>query len=246
MAQVQEERMAWARRCRLYARQRPAVLAIGAVVATLLIMALGAGVTGALGAAGAGDGGVLVTRSDAGSSERGAAEVEHDDTVSDDGVSRSESKPEKPEVIVVDVAGAVGAPSLVTLQADSRVGDAIEAAGGFAADADAARVNRAAKLQDGQQVYVPRMGEAGGCGSGAVAPDVGASAQGTATADGPVNINRASESDLDALPGVGPSTARAIVEDRDANGPFSTIEDLMRVSGIGEKKFEKLKSSICV
>lgn len=238
--------MTWARRCRLYARQRPAVLVIGAVVATLLIMALGAGVTGALGAAGAGDGGVLVTRSDAGSSERGAAEVEHDDAASDDGVSGSESKPEKPEVIVVDVAGAVGAPSLVTLQADSRVGDAIEAAGGFAADADVARVNRAAKLQDGQQVYVPRMGEVGGGGSGAVAPDVGASAQGAATADGPVNINRASESDLDALPGVGPSTARAIVEDRDANGPFSTIEDLMRVSGIGEKKFEKLKSSICV
>ena len=90
------------------------------------------------------------------------------------------------------------------------------------------------------------MGEAGGGGSGAVAPDVGASAQGATAADGPVNINRASESDLDALPGVGPSTARAIVEDRDANGPFSTIEDLMRVSGIGEKKFEKLKSSICV
>ena len=89
-------------------------------------------------------------------------------------------------------------------------------------------------------------GEVGGGGSGAVAPDVGASAQGAATADGPVDINRASESDLDALPGVGPSTARAIVEDRDANGPFSTIEDLMRVSGIGEKKFEKLKSSICV
>lgn len=244
MAQVQEERMTWARRCRFHARQRPAVLVIGAVVATLLIMALGAGVTGALGTAGAGDGGVLVTRSDAGSSERGAAEVEHDDAASDDGVSGSEVKPEKPEVIVVDVAGAVGAPSLVTLQADSRVGDAIEAAGGFAADADAARVNRAAKLQDGQQVYVPRVGEAGG--SGAVVPDVGASAQGVATADGPVNINRASESDLDALPGVGPSTARAIVEDRDANGPFSTIEDLMRVSGIGEKKFEKLKSSICV
>ena len=242
MAQVQEERMTWARRCRLYARQRPAVLVIGAVVATLLIMALGAGVTGALGAAGAGDGGVLVTRSDAGSSERGAGEVEHDDAASDDGVSGSEVKPEKPEVIVVDVAGAVGAPSLVTLQADSRVGDAIEAAGGFAADADAARVNRAAKLQDGQQVYVPRVGETGG----GVVPDIGASAQGVATAEGPVNINHASESDLDALPGVGPSTARAIVEDRDANGPFSTIEDLMRVSGIGEKKFEKLKSSICV
>ena len=61
-----------------------------------------------------------------------------------------------------------------------------------------------------------------------------------------MNINLAGEADLDALPGVGPSTARAIVEDREANGPFSTIEDLMRVSGIGEKKFEKLKSSICV
>lgn len=62
MAQVQEERMTWARRCRLYARQRPAVLVIGAVVATLLIMALGAGVTGALGAAGAGDGGGFWSR----------------------------------------------------------------------------------------------------------------------------------------------------------------------------------------
>lgn len=244
MAQVQEERMTWARRCRLYARQRPVMLVIGAVVAILLIMALGAGVTGALGAAGAGDGGVLVTRSGAGSSEQGTAKVENDDAVADDGVSGPGGKPEKTEVIVVDVAGAVNAPSLVTLQADSRVGDAVEAAGGFAADADAARVNRAARLQDGQQVYVPLMGEAGGSdvsGPGAAVP-----AQGAVTVDGAVNINRASESDLDALPGVGPSTARAIVEDREANGPFSSIEDLMRVSGIGKKKFEKLKSSICV
>ena len=244
MAQMQEERMTWARRFRLYARQRPAVLVFGTVVAILLIAALGAGVAGALGAAGAADGGVLVTRSEAGSTDRGEAELENDDAVADDDASGTEAEPEKPEVIVVDVAGAVGAPSLVTLRADSRVGDAIEAAGGFAADADAARVNRAAKLQDGQQVYVPRVGEASG--SGAVVPDVGVSAQGAATADGPVNINLASESDLDELPGVGPSTARAIVEDREANGPFSTIEDLMRVSGIGEKKFEKLKSSICV
>lgn len=244
MAQVQEERMTWARRFRLYARQRPSALVFGTVVAILLIAALGAGVAGALGAAGAADGGVLVTRSEAGSTERGAAGLEHDGAVADDDALGIEAEPEKPEAIVVDVAGAVGAPSLVTLQADSRVGDAIEAAGGFTADADAARVNRAAKLQDGQQVYVPRVGEAGG--SGAVVPDAGASAKGTDAVDGPVNINLASESDLDELPGVGPSTARAIVEDRDANGPFSTIEDLMRVSGIGEKKFEKLKSSICV
>ena len=61
-----------------------------------------------------------------------------------------------------------------------------------------------------------------------------------------MNINTAGEAELDELPGIGPSTARSIIEDRDANGPFSTIEDLMRVSGIGEKKFEKLKSGICV
>ena len=60
-----------------------------------------------------------------------------------------------------------------------------------------------------------------------------------------MNINTAGEAELDELPGIGPSTARSIIEDRDANGPFSTIED-MRVSGIGEKKFEKLKSGICV
>ena len=61
-----------------------------------------------------------------------------------------------------------------------------------------------------------------------------------------MNINSAGTDELDALPGVGPSTARAIVEDREANGPFAMPEDLMRVSGIGEKKFAKLKSSICV
>ncbi len=244
MAQVQEEHETWVRRCSLYVRQRPVALVFGVVVAILLIMAFGAGVTGALGAADAGDGGVLITRSEARGSGRDVSGAGTDDPAADDGVSKPESEPEKPEVVVVDVAGAVNAPSLVTLQGDSRVGDAIEAAGGFAADADAARVNRAAKLQDGQQVYVPHMGETGD--AVVPVPDDGAAAQGAAHVDGPVNINRASESDLDALPGVGPSTARAIVEDREANGPFSTIEDLMRVSGIGEKKFEKLKSSICV
>ena len=98
-------------------------------------------------------------------------------------------------------------------------------------------------------MYVPLDGEAtpaisdpsGGAGSGL---DAG----GGSALDAPqlVNINSAGADELDALPGVGPSTARAIVEDREANGPFAMPEDLMRVSGIGEKKFAKLKSSICV
>ena len=244
MAQVRESRRTWMGRCLLYARQRPVALGVGAIVAVLVAVAVGAGVTGALGSTGGKDSGVLITRSGAETSGRDAKDLGRGDAIAGVGYSRADAESDDPIVIVVDVAGAVGAPSLVTLQEGARVGDAIEAAGGFAADADAARVNRAAKLQDGQQVYGPRVGEAGGVG--AAGPGVDATAPDTTSDGGPVNINLAGEADLDALPGVGPSTARAIVEDREANGPFSTIEDLMRVSGIGEKKFEKLKSSICV
>lgn len=244
MAQVRESRRTWMGRCLLYARQMPVALGVGAIVAVLVAVAVGAGVTGALGSTGGKDSGVLITRSGAETSGRDAKDLGRGDAIAGVGYSRADAESDDPIVIVVDVAGAVGAPSLVTLQEGARVGDAIEAAGGFAADADAARVNRAAKLQDGQQVYVPRVGEAGGVG--AAGPGVDATAPDTTSDGGPVNINLAGEADLDALPGVGPSTARAIVEDREANGPFSTIEDLMRVSGIGEKKFEKLKSSICV
>lgn len=152
------------------------------------------------------------------------------------------------DAIIVDVAGAVTAPGVFELEAGARVGDAIAAAGGALGEADLSRVNRAARVSDGQQIYIPRVGEelsesvlAGGSSLG------GGASTGDGDAGGSlVNINTAGEAELDELPGVGPSTARSIIEDRDANGPFATIEDLMRVSGIGEKKFEKLKSGICV
>lgn len=153
--------------------------------------------------------------------------------------------------VVVDVAGAVAAPAVVELPQDARVQDAIEAAGGLAPDADASGVNRAARLIDGQQVYIPRVGEA--VSGAATAPatgsaaDTGASGAGAAAgASGLVNINTADATALDALPGVGPSTAQAIIDEREANGAFTSPEDLMRVTGIGEKKFEKLRGSICV
>lgn len=148
-----------------------------------------------------------------------------------------------PPTIVVDVGGAVVRPSVVELPADARVNDAIEAAGGLSPDADTGSLNRAAPLSDGAKVHVPRQGEM----TAPSAASAGAPSPGEASSSGgPVNINSASLDELDSLPGVGPATAQAIIEDRSLNGPFASIEDIMRVSGIGEKKFDNLKSSICV
>ena len=196
--------------------------------------------------------GVLIERS----SEDGvsaAAPVEDVDSESDDTRQQDadddaatdaahDEADEDAATVTVDVSGAVATPSVVTLAEGSRVADAIDAAGGALPDADLAQLNRAARLTDGEKVHVPITGEqaAGAAGTTAGSVETGATTQQL------ININTATEAELDILPGVGPSTAEAIVADREENGPFSTIEDLMRVSGIGEKKFEKLAGQICV
>lgn len=148
-----------------------------------------------------------------------------------------------PDPVVVHVDGAVTEPGVYTLELDApRVNDAILAAGGLAADADTTSLNLADVLADGQKVHVPVEGEATDSTDTATA----SAAAGAPVSSGPVNINLAGVDELDALPGIGPSTAQAIVEDRQANGPFASAEDLMRVSGIGEKKFAKLVGRICV
>ena len=158
-----------------------------------------------------------------------------------------------PEVLVVDVGGAVAEPKVVRLESGARVDDAIQAAGGLAEDADTATINRAMKVEDGSKVYVPRRGEsASGDAASSGTAESGASsnsgAAGTAStaSTGLVNINAAGLDELDTLPGVGPATAQAIIDDRTQNGSFSSIEDLMRVSGIGEKKFANMKDGITV
>ena len=152
----------------------------------------------------------------------------------------------EPNAIVVHVDGAVASPGVYELAiASPRVRDAVDAAGGLAQGADTSSINLALPLGDGQKVHVPFEGEAAGAeadssGGDAVVGSVSSSMPSL------VNINSATAEELDSLPGVGPSTAAAIVEDRDANGPFSSVGDLMRVSGIGEKKFAKLRDHICV
>lgn len=149
--------------------------------------------------------------------------------------------------LTVHVDGAVASPGVYVVEGElPRVNDAIVAAGGLGEGADTSGLNLAAAVADGDKVHVPLESEEQPIAPSEPAGSSQASAQGGTTSSGLVNINRAGVEELDALPGVGQSTAQAIVDDRDANGAFASIEDLMRVSGIGEKKFEKLKGKICV
>lgn len=155
-----------------------------------------------------------------------------------------------PAPLRVHVGGAVAAPGVYDLAEGARVLDAVEAAGGFAEGAARDALNLARAVSDGEQVVVPSEAdiaaqEAASAGAGGASAGAGASAA-AGGAGGKVNINTASAAQLDTLPGVGVSTAEKIVADREANGPFKTIEDLKRVSGIGDKKFAALADAICV
>lgn len=155
--------------------------------------------------------------------------------------------PVQPERLLVHVDGAVVSPGVYALaQSDARLVDAVEAAGGLSEDAETSGLNLASALHDGDKVHVPRAGEAEA--SSTPAQDAPSADQGALTGGtgGLVNINTASAAELQSLPGVGPSTAEAIVKDREANGAFASPEDLMRVSGIGEKKFAKMQGQVCV
>ena len=154
--------------------------------------------------------------------------------------------------VCVDVVGAVRHPGVYTLADGTRVEAAVDAAGGLRPEAAVAAINLAAKVQDGQQIVVPTQAQvdegavpvaaAGGSGAGGGA--AGGTTSSSATAK--VNLNTADATALDALPGVGPSTAAKIVADRQENGPFKSPEDLGRVPGIGPKKLEQLKPLVCV
>ncbi len=140
-----------------------------------------------------------------------------------------------PEVVVVDVAGAVRHPGVIDLPSGSRVIDALDAVGGALPRADTAPLNLARVLQDGEQVLVPVRGKA------ATVP--GGASPGTSTA---VNLNTATVEQLDALPGIGPVLAQRILDWRTANGGFASIDQLLEVSGIGDATFADLEPLVQV
>jgi competence protein ComEA len=140
-----------------------------------------------------------------------------------------------PRPLRVYVSGAVHHPDVVTLPPGSIVKDALVAAGGAIDEADLDRINLALPVADGQHIYVPRLGEE--------SPPI-PSPPAASPSDGKININTADSAALEALPGIGPVIAQRIIDYRLANGPFTQIEEIMDVSGIGPATFERIKDLI--
>jgi competence protein ComEA len=139
--------------------------------------------------------------------------------------------------LVVHAAGAVRQPGLYRLPPGSRVDDLVRAAGGLAEQADVDRINLAAPVADGSRVYVARVGEAPPPATGGSTGD---------TAEGPLDLNTATLEQLDELPGVGPSTAKAILDERTRRGRFGSVDDLLAVRGIGPAKLDAIRDLVMV
>lgn len=171
---------------------------------------------------------------------------------------------ESEETIVVHVSGAVNIEGIVELASGSRIANAIEKAGGVKENADMTDINLAYPLEDGMKIHIPTKEETGAnknnentlaesyvtAASGGVnSKEATNSTQSSSTSDmssKKVNINTATQEELDTLPGIGPSIAAKIIDYREQNGKFNSIEEIKEVSGIGDAKYEKIKDSITI
>ncbi|MCM1046544.1 MAG: helix-hairpin-helix domain-containing protein [Candidatus Gastranaerophilales bacterium] len=209
-------------------RNRTIRLAEEAVLLTCVMCFLaGCGVPDAAYAVTLGESGTLM-------SEAGVQDVDTDVRAADAKESTADVG-EYPSLVCVYVCGAVEHPGVVELPEGSRAADALLAVGGFAADAQTDYVNLAAKVSDGERLYFPTVGE------------VELSAiEKSAEESGLVNINTADVDRLCTLPGIGTSRAQDIIDYREANGAFQSVEDIMKVAGIKTATYEKLREKITV
>lgn len=173
-----------------------------------------------------------------------SAAVASDEPTADADDAGAREGPAGPALLAVHVDGAVAEPGVYRVPAGSRAMDAVELAGGLRADADTRLINLAAPLEDGAKVYVPREGETPAEGAIPAEASAAAPAEGGTTAL--INVNTATIEELQTLVGIGEATARAIIEEREGSGPFASVDDLLRVSGIGEKKLAKIRDHVCV
>ena len=210
------------------------------VVAILVVIAAASGL--AMAGFGGHSSDVSFERSDEASASdvRGAGDASPDDA--DEPSAKSSSAAE----VYVDVDGAVVKPGVYRLKDGARLAQAIDAAGGLAAEADVTVLNRASKITDGQKIYVPTVGEQQTAAAVGAPESSASTTPGTGSSSGLVNINTASAAEPQTLSGIRPSMAQAIIDERTQNGAFASVDDLMRVSGIGEKKLAKIKDCICV
>ncbi len=160
----------------------------------------------------------------------------------------AESSLQEINMIIVHITGAINKQGIVELKQGSRIADAIEKAGGSLETADLDKVNLAYVLEDGQKVYIPKIGDeievfeyiTEGSGNNVIIDDE------DKRDDTQININKASQTELELLPGIGPSIALKIIEYREENGKFDNIEDIRNVTGIGDSKYNNIKDKICV
>lgn len=176
--------------------------------------------------------------------------IDINDMIETENIEQNNSEQE--EKIVVHITGEVNKAGVVILPKGARIADAIEAAEGTTKEADLEQINLAYVLEDGQKIYIPNKKDkeansekvyiTSESGNNVIVKD-------TITSKGEnkkVNINQATQSELETLPGIGPSIASRIIEYRQQNGKFNTIEDLKNVKGIGDAKFENVKKYIVV
>lgn len=168
-----------------------------------------------------------------------------------DFLSSTESEGSKSDTIIIHITGEIINPGIIEIAEGARIVDAIEAAGVVTEDADLDEVNLAFVLSDSQKIYIPNKNEkeingekvyiTSGSGNNVIVQDKieGGKQQ-------KVNINEAKQEDFEQLPGIGPSIAKKIVEYREQNGKFTSIEELQEVKGIGEAKFENIREYIMV
>ena len=147
--------------------------------------------------------------------------------------------------IIVHVTGAVHKQGIVRIEQGSRISDVIDSAGGITDEADLSKINLAYTVQDGQKIYVPNINDKEKVNT--ITEDAGENViEDSNSKTEKININTASQTELETLNGIGPSTALKIINYRNENGNFKKIEDIKDVPGIGDAKFDSIKENICI
>lgn len=157
-----------------------------------------------------------------------------------------EKEEEQENFIIIHITGEIKTPGIIKIKENSRLADAIEAAGGLTENADINKINLAYIISDGQKIYIPNINDKtedyvnGEAGNGVIIENMESNNKKL------VNINTATQAELETLTGIGASTALKIINYRKENGKFNNIEEIKNVSGIGEAKYEVIKNNICV